>query len=202
MRVWLPFVLGSVLAAAIGLLPVGYRSWSSTEFRNLRVVEADRLYRSGQMTPSGFRRVVREQGIRTVISLRDTRDDSGDHEDQPEMDYCRANGVAFYRLPPADWSPINGVIPGDRNIEEFLRILDDPATQRPVLVHCFAGIHRTGAHCAVYRMEYQNWSAAEAIAEMKSMGSPRTTFADNLLQYLESYTPRRRLAPRPGPGGI
>jgi tyrosine-protein phosphatase SIW14 len=155
-------------------------------------VDENRLYRSGQMTPEGFRRVVREQGIRTVISLRDRVDESGEYEDGAEVEYCREHGIGFYRLPPADWTPVGGVIPGDENIKEFLRILDDPTTQRPVLIHCFAGIHRTGAHCAVYRIEYQNWSAADAIAEMRAVGTSRSTFADNLIQYLEAYTPRGR----------
>lgn len=183
--------LGILIALAVALLPVGYRSLQSVEYRNLRVVEDGALYRSGRMTPDGFRRVARELGLRTVVCLRDTKDESGSQDDRDEEEYCRANGIAFHRLPPADWSPENGVIPGDRNIDAFLRILDDPVTKRPVLVHCFAGIHRTGAHVAVYRMEYQGWTPAEAIDEMKGMGTVRTTFAANLLTYLENYRSRR-----------
>lgn len=197
MRAYFGIAGGVLLAAAVGLVPLGYWSVESVRYRNLRVVEPGVLYRSGQMPPPAFRRVVRELGIRTVISLRDTKDDTGTQADQAEADFCAATGVGFHRLPPADWTPIDGVIPGDKNIATFLRILDDPATARPVLVHCFAGIHRTGAHCAVYRMEYDGWPADAAIAEMRAMGTPRTTFADNLVGYLTAYRPRRGETARP-----
>jgi len=181
-----------LIGAGVGLLPVAYKSHTSTEYRNFRVVEPGKLYRSGQMPPRAFTRVVREHGIQTVISFRDTKDGSGVHEDQYEKDYCDANGMTFRRLPFADWTRINGVAPADENMTEFLKILDADETKYPVLVHCFAGIHRTGAHIAVYRMEYQGWTSAEAIEEMRSMGTPRTTFANNLIDYLETYKPQRK----------
>jgi len=78
------------------------------------------------------------------------------------------------------------------NMTEFLRILSDPEMKKPVLVHCFAGIHRTGGYVAVYRMEHDGWSAAEAIEEMRSMGTPRTTFEDDVMTYLTTYEPRKR----------
>jgi protein tyrosine/serine phosphatase len=184
-------VLGILLALAVVLLPIGYRSLQSVEFRNFRVVEDGTLYRSGRMTPAGFARVCREKGIRTVVCLRDTKTDAGEVDDQDEVDYCRANGIVFLRFPLADWDPVNGVIPGDRNVTEFLRVMADPAVPKPVLVHCFAGIHRTGPLVAAYRMDHDGWTPAEAIEEMKAMGTVRTTFAANLLTYLENYRPRR-----------
>ena len=42
-------------------------------------------------------------------------------------------------------------------------VMADPGNY-PVLVHCFAGIHRTGAYCAVYRMEFERWDNADAMA--------------------------------------
>lgn len=186
MRVW---ILPAILAALVVGGPIVYQRAKHTEYRNFRVVDPGAMYRSGQMTPAGFARVAREFGIRTVVSLRDTKDDTGVLEDQPEADYCAAHGLAFYRLPPADWEPVNGVVPGDANVREWMRILADPATERPILVHCFAGIHRTGAHVATYRIAYDGWTPAEAIAEMKTKGNSRTTFADNLLLYLGNYAP-------------
>jgi protein tyrosine/serine phosphatase len=195
-------MLRPLLVAALVLLvvapPVAYRSYRSVELRNFRAVADGRLYRSGQLTPAGFERVVREYGIRTVISLRDTKDDDRPPPDAYEAEYCRAHGVAHHRLSPASWAAADGTVPAARNVAEFLRILADPATERPVLVHCFAGIHRTGAYCAVYRMEYDGWPAADAIAEMRGMGTVRTTFEDDVLGYLEGYTPRAVCRP---PGG-
>ena len=187
MRIRLAMVLGLLLTGVIVAAPFGYRSVESVRYRNFRVVKEGELYRSGQMTTSGLARVTREFHIGTVISFRDRKDETGVNDDLSESELCAQNGIAFHRIAPADWSPVNGVIPGDETVKEFLRILDDPKTRKPVLVHCFAGIHRTGAHCAVYRMEYDGWSADDAITEMLSMGTPRTTFAPNLLEYLSKY---------------
>lgn len=194
----MPTAARAVLAALVVLLvtaiPLLHRVRQHETYRNFRAVEDGQLYRSGQMTLDGFARVVREQGIGTIISLRDTKDDGKPPPDQFEADYCRAHGIAHHRLSPANWSAPDGLVPAAANVAEFLRILDDPATRRPVLLHCFAGIHRTGAYCAVYRMEYDGWSPAEAVAEMQAMGTPRTTFEDDVLGFLTDYTPRHRPA--------
>ena len=93
-------------------------------------------------------------------------------------------------MSPANWASINGQpAPVEPNIAAFLKILDDPAS-KPVLVHCFAGIHRTGGYVSLYRMEYDGWPAEDAIREMKSMGTVRTTFDDEIPDYLRAYVRR------------
>jgi len=181
-----------VVGLGVALLPIAHRVRNDSLYRNFRVVDPGKLYRSGQMHPDGFARTVREHGIKTVVSLRDTKDSAGVHEDQEEMDYCSTHGIAFHRQPPAGWTRVNGVAEADKNIEEFIRLMEAPATPKPVLVHCFAGIHRTGMHVAIYRMEFNGWTAQEAIEEMRSMGTPRTTFAANVLEYLETHRLQRR----------
>jgi hypothetical protein len=57
----------------------------------------------------------------------------------------------------------------------------------PVLVHCFAGIHRTGAFCAIYRMEFDHWTNAQAIREMRNLGY--TDDHMDVQAYLENYRP-------------
>ncbi len=177
-------ILASMVFVLIVGTPFAYRSFVSTKYRNLRVVDEGKLYRSGQMSEEAFERTCREYGIGTVITLRDTKDETGKNDDDYEPRYCAENNIGFYRFPPGDWSMVNGEISGEKNLVEFFRILRDPNTKHPVLIHCFAGIHRTGAHVAAYRMECNNWSPEQAVREMKSMGTPRTTFADNLIDYL------------------
>jgi len=59
-----------------------------------------------------------------------------------------------------------------------------------MLIHCFAGEHRTGALVAIYRMEYNGWPNADAIEEMTAVGNLRTTYARSLTNFLGHYTPR------------
>jgi tyrosine-protein phosphatase SIW14 len=177
----------TAVAAVTAATPVAYGVRAQTDYRNFHQVEPGRLYRSGQLTPAGFARILREYRIGTVFSLRDTRDGEGVSVDQWEEDLCRTVGVTYYRQPPADWSPVDGVIPGDQNVAQFLSVLRDPHTRFPVLVHCFAGIHRTGVHCAVYRIEFDGWSGGEAMDELRTIGTSRTTFAPNLVQYVVGY---------------
>ena len=185
-------VLACGLALLVVVAPFVYRAQSGETYRNFHAVDEGQLYRSGQMSPTGFARTIRESGVRTVITLRDTADDdTGTFADQFEADYCRTHGIAYHRVgPTTDWLPTDEVkFPFHGQVNEFLRITNDPATEWPVLVHCFAGVHRTGACCAVYRMEHQGWDADDAIREMRAMGNARTTFGDDLLGYLREYEP-------------
>lgn len=180
----------------VGGLPFAYRSVVSTKYRNLRVVQPGRLYRSGQMSVEGLAKTVQERGIKTVVCLRDARDDGKPVPDTGEADWCAANGVQHVVLSPAVWkSPGAGgdAPPVEPNLRAFLGLVTDES-KRPVLVHCFAGIHRTGGYVALYRMEVDGWSADEAIREMQSMGTPRTTFDGEIAGYLRGYE-RGRLLP-------
>ena len=111
-----------------------------------------------------------------------------------ESDLCKQLGVRYVYLPP-DLIPRH-LIPEHRPeaIDKFLALLDDPASY-PVLLHCKAGLNRTGCMVAVYRMEYQRWSAAEAVEEMKELGfgdSACNSANDYIVQYVLAYQRRHR----------
>jgi hypothetical protein len=50
-------------------------------------------------------------------------------------------------------------------------------------------LHRTGVYCAVYRMERQGWTNAEAITEMYAVGYFQED--PSALEFLRTYVPRR-----------
>ena len=54
-------------------------------------------------------------------------------------------------------------------VDEFLKLLDDESAY-PILMHCKAGLHRTGRLTAIYRMEYEGWDAGEALRELRANG--------------------------------
>jgi tyrosine-protein phosphatase SIW14 len=183
-------VLGFTAVAVVVAAPLVYSSHESIRLRNFRVVEEGALYRSGQLTPDGLECVVREHQIRTLVTLRTTRVVGKLPPDTWEEDFCKARGLKHVRIVPRVWgADEKGEIPAEEAVKEFLDVMEDPANY-PVLVHCFAGIHRTGTMCAIYRMEFQRWPAERAINEMQLYGFDPADMQENIEGYLRSYTPR------------
>jgi len=77
-------------------------------------------------------------------------------------------------------------VPNEANVKTFLTVMKD-AKHYPVLLHCFAGYHRTGAYCAAYRMEFQALSRAEAIREMYNLGYRTIETDEDVYSYLKAY---------------
>jgi len=188
----------SILRWCFGLLtlgvivggPLGYAVYRNVNYRCFRAVEPGVLYRSGQLSQSGLERVLTDYGIRTVITLRDPSV-SGKEPDWGEEEFCQKRDVKYIRIAPQRWSsPDGGPGPADAGVQTFLQVMDDPENQ-PVLIHCFAGVHRTGAYLAVYRMEFEHWSNARAIDELRATYSNLDNEAD-VRGYLENYQPRWR----------
>src|SRR6266545_1671887 len=67
------FILAATASAMVVAAPLVYSSHHNAQLRNLRVVEDGVLYRSGQLTPAGFERVLHDHGIKTVVTLRAAR---------------------------------------------------------------------------------------------------------------------------------
>ena len=91
-------------------------------------------------------------------------------------------------------------VPAERPaaIDRYLELLDDPAVY-PVLIHCRAGLHRTGCMAAVYRMEYEHFSRDAALRELKfhGFGEFNSTAAnDYIVQYILTYRPGLRRGQR------
>jgi len=61
----------------------------------------------------------------------------------------------------------------DEDVITVLRHIHAALADGPVLVHCRHGQNRSGLIAALWRILYQGWSVAEAIAEMRSFGAGR-----------------------------
>jgi tyrosine-protein phosphatase SIW14 len=163
--------------------PLWYAAYHGHCFRNFRVVEDGILYRSAQLNLAGLKRIIHDYGIKTVVSLRDG-DKANDIEEEKYL--SAETAVNFVRIPPRAWWASDGSVPAKIGLAEFRDVMANPANH-PVLVHCFAGIHRTGAFCAVYRMDHDGWTNEDAIQEMKSLGY--TVEHMDVLPYLRKYQP-------------
>jgi protein tyrosine/serine phosphatase len=183
------------MAMLVTAVPFVYFRMEYTHGKRLREVTPAVLYRCGQLSIDGFVEAVDRYGIRTIINAQDEYPDPDiersfwDRATVKESELCRELGVRYVHLPP-DLIPRRQV-PANRPaaIERFLAIMDDPANL-PVLVHCRAGLHRTGVLAAVYRMEYQGWTHEQAIHELRDMGFGEfvsSSANDYITQYILTY---------------
>jgi hypothetical protein len=204
------WALAGVVVLIVVVAPVVYFRMVYSHSKRLREVDPGRVYRSGQMTAEGFADAVRRYAIRTVINVQDEFPDPDldvgfwGRQTVKESALCRDLDVQYVHLAPDLIS--RKLVPQCRPavIEQFLAILDKPENY-PVLIHCHAGLHRTGVLTAVYRMEYQNWTPDEAWRDLRANGfGPwvATSANDYITQYVATYRRGQRTAcvlPAPAP---
>jgi hypothetical protein len=197
--------MGLGITCLVTVVPFVFYRYEYTHSKRLREVVPGKIYRSGQMTVPGFTEAVERFHFRTIINLQDEYPDPDIAEGYftgrtiKESDLCRRLGVRYVYIPPD--LILRRLVPEYRPqaIDRLLALLDDPATY-PVLLHCHAGLHRTGVMVAVYRMEYQGWSPHEAIQEMKANGFgewPCTSANDYITQYILTFRRGLRLPLEP-----
>src|SRR5689334_6655113 len=149
------------IVALVAVVPLVHYRYVYARGKRLREVDPGRVYRSGQLNADGFREARDLYGLRTVICLRDDDPDpdvelgflpgSGTVK---ESELCRRLGLRFVFIAPDLVSRREVHARRPEAIERFLEVMDDPESY-PVLIHCNAGLNRTGVLVAVYRMEYQ-----------------------------------------------
>lgn len=197
-----------VITVAVGWPIVHYRSGYS-HHKRLRTVAPGVLYRSGQMTAEGFFDAITRLGIRTVINCQNEFPDPDlplsfwNRDTIRESALCRDLGVRYVHLEPDLVAHRCDFTARPRVIDEFFSWIDDPEA-RPILLHCKAGLHRTGVLIAAYRQEYDGWGPGAALEELKAHGfgdSAATAANDYIRQYVLNYQPRTRtdLATRRNP---
>jgi hypothetical protein len=198
----LGWVLAVTIAILVTVVPVVRYRWVYRHAKRFREVAPGLVYRSGWMSAPGFIEAVDQYKIRTVINLMEDEADPrlfwsyffGGSILESEL--CKELKITYINLAPDLLSPQRLQKERPASIEEYLRLLDDPKSY-PVLLHCRAGLHRTGIFTAIYRMEYQGWTPFEAWREMKANGfGEYNCFADNpyITQYILNYLPGQRTA--------
>ncbi|MBI2807771.1 MAG: dual specificity protein phosphatase family protein [Planctomycetes bacterium] len=200
---WARWAAGLALAGFMVYAPYLYYRFSLEHTKRLRPIVEGRFYRSGCLTADGFRDAIERLKIKTVISFWDENPDPSLRANRfhsatiKESELCKSLGVDFKFI----FVDVSHEYYGNRKpikaIEEFLAIMDKEESY-PVLIHCKAGLHRTGVMAAVYRMEYDGWSRDEAMRELRAHGFGHFTANDSndyILQYVLQYQPRAAKRP-------
>lgn len=207
----LRWAFGLTIAVFIVAVPWAHYRAVYAHSKRLRVVAPGVLYRCGQLTESGFTEAVHRYHVKTILNVQNEYPDPligrGEWVGHPRIDVlifgrprlheselCCRLGAHYRFIGPELIDP--HLVPAERpkGIDAFLQVMDDPAN-RPVLLHCKAGLHRTGLLTAVYRMEYEGWSQRAAVRELKANGFGEfacDTSNEYLVQYIETYQPRQK----------
>jgi protein tyrosine/serine phosphatase len=110
------------------------------------------FYRSAQPLKAGFPTLGPSTGIKTVVSLRAFHSDAK---------LAKSTDLKLVSVPINTWNIKT------RDVVQALAEIRHAEASGPVLLHCLHGADRTGLVTAMYRMIYQNWSKADAEAEMR-----------------------------------
>jgi protein tyrosine/serine phosphatase len=134
----------------------------------------DVLYRGGQPAESDYKALA-DFGIKTIIDLRND-------EESFAKSAAEAAGLRYFNI------SMDGVsAPSDADVAKFLSIVNDPASGK-IYMHCKAGIHRTGAMGAVYRIAKDGWDYDKTYAEMKNYEFSAGLFHGALKSFVKRYS--------------
>lgn len=116
----------------------------------------DNIYAGGAPSPSQLRELVKNLGIKYLISL--------DNESAIKLASTAADLKIKHIIIPINPSASRL----DDNLRYLIKNIDKILSNfQPVYIHCLQGQDRTGLALAIFRMKKYNYSSKEAISEVK-----------------------------------
>jgi uncharacterized protein (TIGR01244 family) len=115
---------------------------------------------------------LKADGVKAVLNLRQPTE----HRAEEEMQAVEAAGLKYFNI------PVNYQNPSDADVDQFLKITDDPAN-RPMFIHCTAAI-RVGAFWMIRRVLRDGMAIDAALEEAKKVGLRE---APHLDQFVRAY---------------
>ena len=117
------------------------------------------VYRSGQLSPSGLSRAIREHGIKTVLNLRGENPDQSWYRDERRTTVSEGATQIDFPMASDQWL-------SRQQLTGLIEILDH--AEPPVLVHCEWGAERTGLTCAIAELLRPDGTIASARAQFSA----------------------------------
>ena len=170
------------IAALVALMVVGLRGdlkWHVIPKR-WDTVEEPYIYRSGRLSRYLVRDMLEKHQIQVVIDMAPTRDDDPDY--QAELRATEELGIKYHHYTLAS--------DGTGDIEEYLQALvtlvEAHRARQRVWVHCYSGLHRSGALVVLWRMFFQGRSSDAAYEEYASYLRERSD-GQILIDYFDEH---------------
>lgn len=149
---WIASVVGAALIVGAG---VWYQS--TVLPKRFATVVPGKLYRSGEVSARQLARLRDEYQIERIVCLLN-----------PDEPVTQAERAAAEEL-GLEWQNVG--LTGDgasdaRARQKILALLREPNAP-PTLVHCAAGVNRTGLAVGLYRIAEQDWTYDQVLDEMR-----------------------------------
>lgn len=106
-------------------------------YPNFHTVVQEEFYRSGRLNKRELEQIVRVNGIKTIINIKE----GGDYLSKTEYSFCQNNNIDYVNVPL-------GMKPDKEDINLVMSTVLH--AKKPVLVHCRVGADRTGLISAIY----------------------------------------------------
>src|SRR5206468_10483090 len=100
---WLQYAFAGFIVLLLLGGPCAYARYRHFQLRNFHVVREGVLYRSGQLSVEGLKRLVHDYRIKTVVTLRDAQRPGDLAPDFDEEDWCRKEEMNYFRLREQAW---------------------------------------------------------------------------------------------------
>jgi uncharacterized protein (TIGR01244 family) len=120
---------------------------------------------------------LKSEGVKSVLNLRQP----GEHRAAEEQAAAEEAGLKYFNIPVAFSAP------ADAQVDEFLRLTDDPAN-RPMFIHCTAAV-RVGAFWMIRRVLRDGFTVDAALEEARKIG---LTSAPHLEEFARNYIDKHR----------
>jgi uncharacterized protein (TIGR01244 family) len=170
------FRFSSLVFLAISAL---YLSWSQSSAQSAQEVPPIRNFlqvneqfcTGGQPRPEHWAKL-KADGVKAVINLRQP----SEHRAPEEEAEVKKLGLRYFNIPVVYGEP------KDEQVDEFLKITDDPEN-RPAFIHCTAAI-RVGAFWMIRRVLRDGWPVEKAEEEAVKIGLVN---APHLISFAKNY---------------
>ena len=120
---------------------------------------------------------LKADGVKAVLNLRTP----GEHREEEENTTVETAGMKYFNIPVVYTNP------ADAQVDEFLRITDDPAN-RPMFIHCTAAV-RVGAFWAIRRAVRDGVPIDAALEDGRKVGLIN---APHLEEFVRKYVASHR----------
>jgi uncharacterized protein (TIGR01244 family) len=164
-------LLVGVLVQTAGSQPPAAQGFGIREFLQV----TPEFCTGGQPRPQHFAEL-KSRGVKAVLNLRTP----GEHRAAEEKEAVEREGMKYFNIPVVYREP------ADAQVDEFLKITDDPAN-RPMFIHCTAAI-RVGSFWLIRRVLRDGMTWDAALDEARKVGLVNAPHLEEFAKlYLEKH---------------